>query len=75
MSHAQTYQVRVQDGDGQPLTSWEAWGMKEVREIIATGRVDWAHYDALRFLVTNEADVVVIDRTYKMPAPAAEVSS
>lgn len=61
----QDYLVRVQDGDGQPLTSWDAWGMNEVREIISTARIDWAHYDSLRFLVTNEAGEVTIDRTYK----------
>lgn len=65
MSLKQDYLVRLQDGDGQPLTSWDAWGMSEVREVISTARIDWAHYDTLRFLVTNEAEVVVIDRTHK----------
>ena len=65
MSRYTTYQIRVQDADGQPITSWEAWGMKEVKEVIATARIDWSHYGALRFIVSNEEEEIVIDRTYK----------
>lgn len=66
----QDYLVRLQDGDGQPLTSWDAWGMDEVREVIADARLDWAHYETLRVLVTNEAEEVVMDRTYKSKVTA-----
>jgi hypothetical protein len=61
----QQYLVILEEGDGQPLTSYDCFGMAEVREQIKTTREDWAHYDTLRFRVNNEANVCVIDRTYR----------
>ncbi len=65
MSRYTTYKVILRDGDGQPLDSYDAWGMKEVRERISIAREDYSHYGTVQFIVTDERGVCVIDRTYK----------
>lgn len=64
------YNVILRDGDGQPLTDWNAWGAAEMRECIRTAREDWAHYPVLHFIVKDESGTVVIDRTYRSKVTA-----
>lgn len=59
------YLILLEEGDGQPLTSFDAFGMTEVAEVIKAAREDWSHYDTLRFRVKNESGECVMDRTFR----------
>ena len=64
------YKVILRDADGQPLTSYDCYGMLEVQEQISVAREDWAHYPKIQVIVEREDGVRTIDRTYTSRVPS-----